>query len=97
MRTFLVILSGVVVLVTGFTLTLVFQALIPTHPEMKDTLIWASIASLVVGCVGPIAIAMADSYRVHGSLRPALWTMARVLIIGVIWSAITNRNDETER
>lgn len=92
---FLIFLSTLVVAAVGLTLTLVFQAMIPSRPEMKDILIWASIASFVVlSCLGPIAITMVHSYRVHGSLRPALRTIAWFFVVGVIWSALTNKHDD---
>ena len=92
LRTFIGLMA---VALVGFSAALACQALVPRHPEWRSALIWASIVSLIaIGCVGPIAIAMRYSYRVHGSIRPALWTIARVLVIGLIWSAMTNRPDD---
>ena len=89
-------LAMVAVTVLGFGSALTCQALIPKYPEWRTVLIWASMVLLFgVGCVVPIAIAMRTSYRTCGSLRPALATILRVLVIGLIWSAVTNRDDDT--
>ena len=89
-------LAMVAVAVFGFSSAITCQALIPAYPEWRTVLIWASMVLLFgVGCVAPIAISLRHSYRVHGSLQPALWTIARVLVVGLIWSTLTNRDDDT--
>ena len=89
------IVSTVVALV-GFSIALACQALIPRHPEWRSVLIRASMVSLFgIGCVGPIAISLRHSCRVYGSLRPGLATIMRVLVFGLVWSAMTNRHDDT--
>lgn len=91
-----IVMTGVALV--GFGIAIACQALISRHPEWRSVLIWASMISLfVVGCVGPIAVATRYSYRVHGSIRPALWTIARVLVVGLIWSAMTSRPDGDTR
>lgn len=89
------IVSTAVALV-GFSTALACQAVIPKLPEWRSVLIWASMVSLFgVGCVGPIAISLRHSRRVCGSLRPGLATILRVLVFGLVWSAMTSRHDDT--
>lgn len=90
------LLASVVVAAIGLALTMMFQSMIPAHPHERELLIAASLVSFYgVTCLGSLALPVLYSYRVHGSLRPALRTIAFVLVVGAIWSALTNRVDES--
>ena len=89
--------ASVMVAVIGLTLTIVFQAMIPAHPDDRNLLIATSLVAFYgIACLGSLSISVVHSYRVHRSLRPALRTIARVLVVGAIWSALTNRTNDTK-
>jgi len=90
------LLGSVIWAIAGLALTLTFQAAIPHYPEVRSYLIAASVVALVITCGGPLAVATVESYRLHRSLRPALATIAWVLVVGAIWSALTSRGDSDE-
>ena len=90
-------LASVVIAAIGVALTATFQLMIPAYPHQRDLLITASLFSFYgVACMGSLSVSVAHSYRIHGSLRPALRTIAYVLVVGAIWSALTNRTDDTK-
>lgn len=88
-------LASVVIAAIGVALTAMFQLMIPAYPHKRDLLITASLVSFYgVACMGSLSVSVVHSYRVHGSLRPALRTIVWVLVVGAIFSALTNRSDE---
>lgn len=92
-------MASVIIAAIGVALTAMFQLMIPAHPHERDLLIAASLVSFYgVACMGSLSVSVVHSYRVHGSLKPALRRIAWVLVVGAIWSALTNRaNDTKER
>lgn len=89
--------ASVVIAAIGVALTAMFQIMIPSHPHERDLLIAASLVSFYgVACIGSLSVPLRYSYLVHGSMRPALRTIAWVLVVGAICSALTNRTDDTK-
>jgi len=97
MNRFLTLVVYAALAAIGLGLTMWFQALIPSHPQEKQLLINASLASFYgITCFLPLAIAMGQSYRHHGSIRPALKVIGYFLVIGLIWHALTTPDEEVD-
>ena len=87
-------LTYIAVAVVGVALTLLFQSMVPAHPNDRDLLITASLVSFYgIACLGPLTVSLVHSNRVHGSLRPALRTIALFLVVGLIWAAVKDRSE----